>query len=372
MKVLMTVDAVGGVWTYALDLCAALREYDVSFVLVTMGPRPSDAQRAVAQSLLNVELVESDYRLEWMEDPWSDVGAAGDFLQELASVEAVDLIHLNGYSHASLAWRRPVVCVAHSCVATWWQAVHGTPAPAQWDVYRSHVTRGLNSADAVVGPTFAFIDQLRECYEFDRPVRVIHNARAHSAQSSAAIDKVESDAIVLACGRPWDASKNMRLLDDASVGASWPAYVVGSVLGPDGQSFAPTSLRCLGTLSSDEVEAWLQRARIVVHPALYEPFGLAVLEAALAGCALVLADIPTLRELWNGAAEFFDPHDSRQLRAVTDGLIAQPTRCTSLGAAARERATRYRIEATAAGYMDLYRELLRSNAVAPDNKRAVA
>ncbi len=31
-------------------------------------------------------------------------------------------------------------------------------------------------------------------------------------------------------------------------------------------------------------------------PARYEPFGLSVLEAALSGCALVLGDIPSLRE----------------------------------------------------------------------------
>ena len=387
MKVLMTADAVGGVWTYALDLCAALREHNVRFVLVTMGPRPSDEQRAAARSLGNVELIESDYRLEWMEDPWSDVTAAGDFLLALASAKAVDLIHLNGYSHAALPWRRPIVCVAHSCVATWWQAVHSAPAPAQWDMYRSYVARGLNSAAAVVAPTLAFMNQLRQCYEFDRPVRVIHNARApapfgnasqpraHDTHLDDLVEQGGRPAIVLACGRPWDASKNMRVLDDASAGASWPAYVIGAVVGPNGQSFASASLRCLGTLPSAEVESWLRRVTIFVHPALYEPFGLAVLEAALAGCTLVLADIPTLRELWDGAAQFFDPRDSRQLRAVIDELIAQPERRESLTAAARERAGRYRIEATAAEYVDLYRELLPTDASerrAPNDKRAVA
>ena len=43
---------------------------------------------------------------------------------------------------------------------------------------------------------------------------------------------------------------------------------------------------------------------IFVSVSRYEPFGLAVLEAAHAGCALVLSDIPTFRELWQGAASF--------------------------------------------------------------------
>ena len=34
-------------------------------------------------------------------------------------------------------------------------------------------------------------------------------------------------------------------------------------------------------------------------PARYEPFGLSILEAALSGCALVLGDLPSLRELWD-------------------------------------------------------------------------
>ena len=51
----------------------------------------------------------------------------------------------------------------------------------------------------------------------------------------------------------------------------------------------------------------MARTAVFVSPALYEPFGLAVLEAAQAGCALVLSDIPTFRELWDGVALFVAP-----------------------------------------------------------------
>lgn len=408
MNVLMTADAVGGVWTYALDLCEALREHDIRVALATMGPRPSDAQRVAAEVLGNVRLVESDYRLEWMDDPWDDVTEAGDWLLSLASANDVDLVHLNGYSHAALPWGRPVVCVAHSCVMTWWQAVHGTEPPPQWDIYRGRVTQGLNSADIIISPSAAFLEQLKCCYEISRTTRVIHNARQPhpprtdsspelgpssqsrpqpqaqpsaqpqtqaqaqaqaeaeaqswplrqpSARGDQATALVQGSPVVLACGRPWDASKNISVLSAAAEGAAWPAYVIGGVTNPNGETFASSSLRCLGALSSDDVEAWLERAAIFVHPALYEPFGLAVLEAAMANCALVLADIPTLRELWNGAAEFFDPHDSRTLRAVLDRLAADPSRRQALSSAARERATQYRMETTAAEYAHVYRTL---------------
>ena len=56
----------------------------------------------------------------------------------------------------------------------------------------------------------------------------------------------------------------------------------------------------VGTLTRPDLLALMRRAGVFVVPALYEPFGLAALEAASGACPLVLADIPSLRELWMG------------------------------------------------------------------------
>ena len=48
MKILMTADAVGGVWTYALDLAVGLAPRGVEVVLAVLGPAPSPRQRAAA------------------------------------------------------------------------------------------------------------------------------------------------------------------------------------------------------------------------------------------------------------------------------------------------------------------------------------
>ncbi len=365
MKLLMTADAVGGVWTYALDLCAALAAHEVEVVLATMGPRPTDSQRTAANALSNVRLVESDFRLEWMTEPRDDVVAAGEWLLDLAAADSADVIHLNGYSHAALPWERPVVCVAHSCVTTWWQAVHGSLPPASWDEYRRRVLCGLNSADIIIAPTAAFLNQVSATYAVTRPTRVIRNGRARTAFNG----DVRREPLVLACGRPWDVSKNIRVLDEASHDAPWSACVIGNPAGPNGQSFIPSNLRALGDQSAHEVHAWMRKARIFVHPAIYEPFGLVVLEASLAGCALVLADIPTLRELWNGAAAFFEPRDSRELRATLQTLLDDPNRQRELARAARARADEYSIAAAAAEYFDTYQSLLCGRA---NRRRAVA
>ena len=80
----------------------------------------------------------------------------------------------------------------------------------------------------------------------------------------------------------------------------------------------------------------------------FEPFGLAVLEAARAGCALVLSDIATFRELWDGAALFVARR--RRRRALPRDRDAD-RRCAicacRLGEQARRRARRYTPQATA-------------------------
>jgi hypothetical protein len=45
-RVLMTTDTIGGVWTFALELTAALQAYDIEVILAALGGEPSAAQRA--------------------------------------------------------------------------------------------------------------------------------------------------------------------------------------------------------------------------------------------------------------------------------------------------------------------------------------
>jgi glycogen synthase len=367
MKVLMTADAVGGVWTYAMELSAALAVHDVEIVLATMGPRPSATQRDQAAAIANVRLHCADYKLEWMADAWEDVCQAGEWLQALAAQESVDVVHLNGYAHAALSWRQPVVSVAHSCVCSWWHAVHRTPPPMQWDTYRQKVREGLAHADYIVAPTQAFLGEVQRLHGPSAPACVIHNAR--SPTLFAPKSRHERLPILFACGRLWDEAKGLRTLDAVARDLPWNAYVAGDATAPEGAQVKAQSVRCLGSLSTCELASWLQRAAIFMHPAKYEPFGLSILEAALAGCALVLADLPTLRELWQDAAEFVDPNDAPSVSRLLHSLIAQPARRRWLSEAAQARAQRYRPESMAAAYASLYRGLLTGK---QQRERAVA
>jgi glycosyltransferase involved in cell wall biosynthesis len=362
MTVLMTADAVGGVWQYALSLCAVLPE--IHFVLAVMGPLPSAAQRADAAALGNVILEEYGHKLEWMEGAAAHLAPSRHWLAMLARRYEADLLHVNGYAHAVNGSGRPVLAVAHSDVLSWWDAVHGE-APAEWDAYRREVAAGLRAADLVVAPTASVLDDLARHYGFDRAAgTVIPNGIDPSAYGPR-----PKHAVVMAAGRAWDTAKNLALLDDIGSDLDWPIEIAGDAVHPEGGSARFRTVRPLGVLTPDDMAARLGSAAIFAAPARYEPFGLAILEAAASGCALVLGDIASLRENWQGAALFVPSGDRAAWRSALACLTACEERRQGLAEAARNRARGLTRERMAHGYAALYRELIGPRASRPHGGR---
>jgi glycosyltransferase involved in cell wall biosynthesis len=280
------------------------------------------------------------------------VPAATAWLGDLIAGAAPDLIHINGYGLAAAGFDLPCLVVAHSCVATWWRAVHGSVPPDEWDGYRRLVAAGLNGADAVVAPSHAFLRQIEATYGPLSEARVIANGR-----DAAAFRPAAKAPFVLAAGRLWDEAKNLAALDAAAADLAWPVLAAGPWRRPGGGGAPPRHLRALGPLAPAQLARQMAEAAIFAAPARYEPFGLAVLEAALSGCALVLGDIPTFRELWEDAALFVPPEDSSALRRALASLIAAPERRAGLAAAAQHRARLYGAAEMVDRYAALYAAL---------------
>lgn len=358
-RVLMTTDAVGGVWHYALEVCRGLRAHGVEVRLATLGPRPDPDQRAEANALDNVTLCERDYRLEWMEAPWADVARAGEWLQELENDFAPDVVHLNGYAHGALPWRAPVVIVAHSCVLSWWRAVRGTEAPAEWRPYRDAVRAGLHAAASVVAPSRAMLAALVRNYGALPRSEVIPNGC-----SPAAFIAVEKEPFVLAVGRVWDEAKNLAQLARVAPALPWPVRVAGDPVPPTGASERTRleNVELLGRCSRVRLADLLARAAVFAAPVRYEPFGLAVLEAAQAGCTLVLGDCASLRENWEEAAIFLPPDDTAAWRDTLGALTRDPAHRAALGRAARIRAESFTRTAMVDGYLATYARCLEARA----------
>lgn len=354
MKILMTTDTVGGVWVYSLELCRALAQYDVQVHLVALGGWPSPAQQVEAESIPNLTCYKSDFKLEWMEDPWEDVEQSRKWINCIYQTVQPDIVHLNNYAHVEEEWTAPVITVFHSCVQTWWQAVKGINAPHEWDHYTKIVKKSLEESNIVVAPTKAILNKAQEAHHFTSETTVIHNGRKTPAEVND-----QKEKFILCMGRMWDEAKNLPLLSNIAERLPWPVYVAGAAKNPDtGKQCRLENVRFLGKLTPEEVQEWMQRASIFVSPTRYEPFGLAILEAAGNGCALVLSNLDTLQELWQDSALFFDPENEDEAEKTITRLLENPQFLEELSEKARERAKQYSAEKMGAAYNSLYREIL--------------
>ncbi len=361
MKLLLTADPIGGVWTFALTLCRNLQHFGVRIALATMGRELSIDQRAAVAKLSHVRLYESRYRLCWMEDPWEDVAAAGGWLLTVAEEFCPDIVHLNDIAHGSLRWPAPVLLVGHSCVLSWWQAVHGEPAPAKWKRYRTVVQESIRHADLVVAPSPAMLAALNRHYGPLPASRVIANGLDYPPVVSPGTKAARGQDLILAAGRLWDRAKNIAQLATIAEQLDWPVCVAGEEQFADSGRTPVTGLRHLGFLTPEELADWLTRAAIFAAPSRYEPFGLSILEAARAGCALVLGGIDSLMEIWGDGAVYVDPDRPEELRLALSELIRHPERRLRLATRSRRQAQWFTGSRMTAGYMDCYHSLLAKN-----------
>ena len=344
----MTCDAVGGVWQYANDLAQALAGEGIQVVLAVLGPRvfsPAGEK--------GVTVIHTDLPLDWLATESHAVLQAGRAIAALAVEHDVDMVHLNSPASAAAGpFPAPVIAVAHGCPGTWFAAQgQGVPADLAW---HEQLTRaGLRAANAVLAPTASYAAAVQRHYALPSPPIVVHNGRMPSASPEGA----PADH-VLTAGRLWDRVKNTRLLDAVAALLPVPFRAAGPTTAPHGETVAAEHLDLLGTLDAAALAAEYSVQPIFVSAARFEPFGLAVLEAAQAGCPLVLSDIDSFRELWTGAALFVPDEDARAYAAAIERIRTEPGLRAHLSEAARARAARYTPAAMAAGTLAVYRQLI--------------
>ena len=356
MRVLLTTDTVGGVWTYTKDLTEGLLNHGHAVALVSFGGLPSPAQGQWTSDTIShfgnsFSYTPSDVPLEWM--PENDrahlTGAA--LLDRIAADFHPDLLHSNQFCFGSVDLDLPRLVVAHSDVLSW--AAACTPSgllPSPWlDCYVHLVQNGLNEADALVAPTRWMLGALAA--NFTPPARqhVIANGRTLADPDTTFPRRPQA----VSAGRMADPSKNLALLLGVH---ACPLLIAGSLDRTPQTPDHSATVTPLGFLPESELLDLLRTSKIYIAASLYEPFGLAPLEAALCGCAIVANDLDSFREVWGPAALYF--RSAEELDQQLTRLLNDDSLFTRMQALALQQARTYTATAMTTSYLDLYADLL--------------
>jgi glycosyltransferase involved in cell wall biosynthesis len=257
-------------------------------------------------------------------------------LAALRAGRHVDLVHVHSY-HASsglaafVATHTPVVLTPH---------YHGgghTPlAVALHAAYRRMGASLLRAADAVVCVSRAEARALT--HDFPAVAERIHvlpnGVDVQLLRQAQPFPDEPATGLVLGRLEPY---KNVATMVAAVPGIDPVAQVVVIGEGSARAELEATAqragvagrIRFLGALDTPTVHRWLRTARVLVSLSDHEAFGLAPLEAGVAGARQVLSDIPAHREIstdFLGPAALLVPVQPSAVATAVNAQLRQPDR----------------------------------------------
>jgi glycogen(starch) synthase len=296
------------------------------------------------------EFVDAAIPLEWMQQNEHCLPYGEKTLREVAHSFGAELLHSSQFCYGAAELGIPKIVTAHSDVFSWARACrHPLESSAWLDQYRRLVQNGLDSADAVTAPTEWMLSALKEEFSLPPVSAVISNGRAmcESRPSKRQLRAVTA-------GRLWDPGKGLSILH--ALRPPMPIVIAGEQRCEDAAADIPQGVEMLGVLQREELFQVFRESAVYICASHYEPFGLAALEAALCGCAVLARDIPSLREVWGGGAACFRSAD--ELSRLLAGFCQDPQQLVEAQRRAHGRARLYTRERMVGAFRMLYRCVL--------------
>lgn len=307
-RILFTVDPHGAGWMHTVSLAGALLRRGHDVLVASFGPEPSAERMAAVE--------DSGIRLTRVEipGPTTDptfIQTARAALEELVKEWSPSVVHIDRCSFGDLELEVPKILMI------------AADRTARISRGRGPARRGLLGADAVVSPTRALSEEISRRFEYRRPISLIQPG-IELGDKPVMLSPVKKSRSGFVCyGRTDEKADGFDVMMEAlrRVKIEAPFKIAGEGARPP----LPGWIADLGWLDTDGRSSAFEKAEVAVLPARDDPFGLRSVEAGLAGCALILSDVPSHRELWNGAAVLV-PVDDPAALADAIGLLATDSR----------------------------------------------
>ncbi|HEU4318850.1 MAG TPA: glycosyltransferase family 4 protein [Acidimicrobiia bacterium] len=334
----------GGVQQLTGELATHLRMRGLAVTFVGAGTRwfhggpELDAITVPAGRAMSIRANQSKAPLTLSPTRWPHVRGA---------LDDVDVIHIHEPFIPMVGWMglsvdKPTVATFHSDPAEWVRGAYRWAPGVSRKLRRGVVTAVSATAASAIPESWG-------------DVRIVPNA-IDVEKYRIPTGRIERRVAFLGRDEP---RKGLSVLLEA-----WPSVidaVPGAqlvVMGAD-RGIDMEGVKWMGPVSGGEKRRLLASSRVYVAPNLGgESFGIVIVEAMAAGCAVIASDLAAFVDVSGGAARHVPVGDAEALGAEIINVLSDHQVADAMAAASRERVTMFDWQEVVDSYIDLYEEVL--------------
>jgi glycosyltransferase involved in cell wall biosynthesis len=255
-----------------------------------------------------------------------------------------------------------------------------TPAhfPRQWRaMYRLGLRAAVHRADAIITPSRNTAEDLLSRTKVDParvhviPLAASSEPRDEDAGAGQVLARLKVHPPYLLFVGTLEPRKNLvrlvRAYRRAAASGIPHSLVLAGPLGWHHQHLhrelalrGPGDVVLTGALSDPELDVLYRHASAFAYPAIYEGFGLPVLEAMSRGLPVITSNTSSLPEVAGDAALEVNPESVREIAAAIEMLLTDGALAEKLASRARARAERFSWDETARLTLQVYEKVLES------------
>ncbi|MFC1653816.1 glycosyltransferase family 4 protein [Patescibacteria group bacterium] len=283
---------------------------------------------------------------------------------QIMKKQCVDLMHFPHFN-VPLIYNEPYVVTIHDLL---WHQVKGMAvtslSPLKYLVkylgYRSVVNHAISKANNIIVPSKYVKSVVEEYGGKSSKIVVTHEAVDDSLKKTKKISFKKLSAkyninkpFVIYIGSAYPHKNVNKLIDAINLinhqsDEKIQLIVAGSrdIFVKKLQQYAEKTSKekniiFTGYLTDNQVKCLYQNALCLVHPSLSEGFGLTGLEAMSVGLPVISSDAGSLKEIYQDAALYIDPHSSYDLSYAVMTLFHDKKLRQKLIKAGKKQATKY-------------------------------
>ena len=360
-RLLMTTDVKSEVWDYSLTLSKALLKHiNAEILIISMGGKPTDSQKKQLEDL-NIEFQFTDFSPDFLADNEINPDISEIKTTFERSIKSFDphIVHLN-HGYPDLNFDKPCILACHANILNkkiWNDSINRySPLYQNLLNYKQIINKSLNNADIVIAPSRFFAENLIKTFDFIKGIKIIYNGIDYKPHSC-----VKESPTLVTFGNMSDSSKHINLL--LNMAYRLPDNIKIKIIG-DSQldRKLPKNVEFLTNLSNFERWEVYKNSSIYLALSNYESNGLASIQAAYSGCAILANDIPSCKELWGDCAYIFDRDDANSLMRCINNLVENPNllEITSRNCQAKALSV-FNSKRMAYEYINLYKNILKKH-----------